>query len=119
VGAPEQPRLAARTGARVARLELVYQRYLFPRAREPPGERCAEGPCPDDHDLHRIETITLPGAFRTKRAEGESSGTSVRWLAPEVCEHREHAAVRLWVDRQSEFEEHLLDVRLDGALRDE
>ena len=38
VRAPVQPRLAARAGARVARLELVDERDLVPRAGERPGQ---------------------------------------------------------------------------------
>ena len=63
-----------------------------------------------------VRVAKPPTATETRRPAARSSA---RWLAPEVCEHREHAAVRLWTDRQTEFEEHLLDVRLDGALRDE
>src|SRR5215217_9665190 len=42
-----------------------------------------------------------------------------RPLAAQVCEHREHAAVRLGVHVETELEEDLLDVRFDGPLGDE
>src|SRR5215207_1940751 len=73
VRAAKQPRLTARTGAGVARLELVDQRDLLSRSREPPRERGAEGPRPDDHGLHRIETITVRAPSRT------SCVASVSW----------------------------------------
>ena len=61
VAAADQPRLAAGRGAPVARLELVDERDAHALAREPPRERRAKRPCPDDHHgVHATADATVP-----------------------------------------------------------
>ena len=69
VAAADQARLAAGGRAAVAGLELVDERHAHALAREPPRQRGAERPCPDDH--HGVHAA---GRYRAARARPARRG---------------------------------------------